>query len=116
MLEMVAKQVCEKLPSGCFDVSIGEAIQKDYISFKADAETKMTKLCGDQQLDVKQMEDIFWSQITKEAEYSMNNNFSLFGDVSIWNLDRFTKDESNIHTKPSHHALKVSESNFHVQK
>lgn len=59
--------------------------------------------------DEKSIEDMCWSMVTKDKSYAANNPVTLFNmNVDIWNLDKFTKDESNIHSKPSHRLLKVS--------
>lgn len=60
--------------------------------------------------DFSKVEDDFWNDKIKEEKiYSINNSVSLFGDeVKVWNLDKFTKDDSCIHSKPSHRFLKVS--------
>lgn len=65
---------------------------------------------AEQHLDEKAIEDTFWNKIsTEKIVYGDNNPLSLFGmTVDAWNLDKFTKDQSIIHSKPSHHLLKVS--------
>lgn len=51
-------------------------------------------------------EDEFWANIKEERIYSIRNKISLFGDKTLlWNLNDFTKDQSLIHSKPSHRYL-----------
>lgn len=106
MLEMVVTQNCESLPYGCFDVSIGESMELDFASYKTKVESESSKING---MSDGQIEDVFWAEIAKDSVYSLNNNFSLFGDtVKIWNLNQFTKDQSIIHTKENLKVRKVS--------
>lgn len=68
------------------------------------------KLFGDRNLSIKDIEDLHWQKLcTTGKQYAINNQISLFGDgVNIWNLDRFTTAESNIHGRDTHHTLQVS--------
>lgn len=90
---MCVTQTVRKFPFGCFDVLVSDPCEMTYEEFKAQAEMKATE-------NINEAEDMFWSQITKDRVYSINNSFSLFGeDTKVWNLDQFTKDESCIHLK-----------------
>lgn len=74
-----------------------------YSDYKKISEEKVVKLDAS---NSKEMENTFWAQITKGAQYSLNNKFSLFGDsCQIWNLDRFTKKESLIHSTKPHQKV-----------
>lgn len=90
------KQSGQKLSSGVYDCCPGESFQMSHKDFKSLATPAIT-------------EDEFWAKIKDERIYSVRNAISLFGDETlIWNLDIFTKDQSLIHTKPSHRHLEVS--------
>lgn len=82
IFQMCVTQSVQKLPFGCFDVVIKvEAIDE---------------------MDEDYAEDLFWKHITKQRMYAISNPMSLFGDeCNAWNLDKFTKDDSSIHSKPS---------------
>lgn len=60
---------------------------------------KNVSFFGSEELSVDAIEDMHWRMLCKtEKIYAMNNAISLFGDsVNIWNLDKFTNMESNIH-------------------
>lgn len=47
-----------------------------------------------------EIEDLFWNEkIDEPRKYAINIEDTLFGDdVEIWNLSKFTNDQSNIHT------------------
>lgn len=107
MLETCAEQIIEKLPFGCFDVFTGNVCEMKYGEFKTLAQNS-TKI---QPTNVEEVERLFWENISSTAQkktYSINNSISLFGDeTKVWNLNNFTRDESIIHSKPSHRFLKV---------
>lgn len=110
-LKMCVTQQCEKLPFGSYDIFTEGAQEMTYKDFKMLAESAAVEIFGpgDDYQNVDKFEDIFWSEIAKERIYAINISASLFGDKSsVWNLDKFTKDESCIHSKPSHRFLKVS--------
>lgn len=103
---MCITQTVKKLPFGCFDVSFDEYREMTHGEFKTLAESKATEINFE---NIDKAEDVFWNQVTKQRIYAINNPISLFGDeTKVWNLDKFTKDESCIHSKPSHRLLKVS--------
>lgn len=60
------------------------------------------------------IEDMFWNSIVgMKKKYSVGNRTSLFGDkTKLWNLNKFTSKESNIHRRITHHEYKVNESNI----
>lgn len=67
---------------------------------------------GLSQLSVDEIEKLYWDRICLQRKYAINNNMSLFGDnTTIWNLDKFTNAESNIHSTQTHHELNVSKMN-----
>lgn len=102
ILPTCVTQSVQKLPLGCFDVVNNKTEEKTHQVFKMDAEAVA-------EIHIDEAEDGFWSHVTEERVYSINTPMSLFGDeTKLWNLDKFTKDESSIHTKPSHRFLKVS--------
>lgn len=70
---------------------------------------KNVSFFGSEELSVDAIEDMHWRMLCKtEKIYAMNNAISLFGDsVNIWNLDKFTNMESNIHYAETHHGLNV---------
>lgn len=81
--------------------------QATFSQFIAESEGKERVLL---KKTVQEIEDVFWAKIeTEEKSYAMNNEISLFGnDVALWNLDRFTRAESNIHSSAPHQTLKVN--------
>lgn len=101
-------QTVEKLPFNCFEVLIKESRAMTHGEFKMHSEEKAIEMTF---TDDNEAEDLFWSQICSgERIYGINIPMTLFGnEAMVWNLDKFTKDQSNIHTKPSHRLLKVSE-------
>lgn len=105
MLERCVRQSGEEISPGVFDVmNVNDIEPITYDQFKSQA---MSAQIGSD--DVKAVEDMFWKQITKERIYSVDNQLTLFGmNVDTWNLDKFTKDQSSIHSKPSHRLLEVS--------
>lgn len=109
ILPTCVTQITEKLSLGCFDVSVGESNQINYKEFKRLAEINTIEFAN-----IENAEDTFWDNIRNDRLYAVNNPFSLFGDETmVWNLDQFTRDDSCIHSKPSHRLLKVSV--FHEQ-
>lgn len=105
VLPRCLKQVCKKISPGVFDVFFEESPETTYGAYKSKAEANEA---NERLQDEEAAEDECWAQVTKERAYATDNPISLFGDAVIWNLDNFTRDESNIHSKPSHHTLKVS--------
>lgn len=106
ILATCVTQIAEKLSLGCFDISVGESRQMNYKEFKNLAESNTIEY-----KNLQNAEDTFWNNILNDRVYAVNNAFSLFGDDTVvWNLDQFTRDDSFIHSKPSHHHLKVSAS------
>lgn len=101
---MCVKQAAQKLPRGCVDVSIANLSHSMTLSeFK---EKLRPDIDGE---NMEAIENQFWAGIMKERIYSINNLMTLFGDATkVWNLDTFTRDQSNIHSKPSHRFLKVN--------
>lgn len=61
-------------------------------------------------LSAEQIEDIYWKNITTaETHYAADNDRSLFSDeVLTWNLNKFTRKDSNIHFKQTHDMIRVS--------
>lgn len=107
---MCSTQKYSKLSLGCYELSNEQPTERTYEDFQSLAKAQTIKIFGAIEFeDVERTEDMFWSQMNIESrEYAMDNELSLFGDdVAAWNLDKFTKDESSIHTKPSHRFLKV---------
>lgn len=103
VLPRCMKQIPKRISPGVFDVQLEEYPETTYGAFKSKAKANERLHTDD-----KTAEDEFWTQATKERVYASDNPISLFEDAIIWNLDKFTKDESTIHSKPSHHTLKVS--------
>lgn len=69
---------------------------------------KLAKSTSDREFSIEEIEEQFWQTIGAETIYSLHNKISLFGDeTEQWNLDRFTKAESNIHFETTHHSVKV---------
>lgn len=103
LLDTCVPQNVIKLPMRCFDILSDVPREMTYGDLKKIAEEKEINF-----ENVNQAEDIFWTQIGEERIYSIHNPITLFGDSTIvWNLNKLTKDESNIHSKPHHRALKV---------
>lgn len=91
ILPMCITQCAQKLPFGCFDVLIEESREMTLEEFKNLATSKI--------VDINEAEDVFWRNVMEKKPYAINNPTSLFGDDTlVWNLDKFTRDESNIHT------------------
>lgn len=107
LLPTCVTQSVQKLQSNCFNVVVTQSRPMTYVDFKAISETKAIEVNF---TNFTEAEDIFWSQIcVGEKIYGINIPTTLFGDeTAVWNLDKFTKDQSNIHTKPYHRLLKVS--------
>ena len=106
VLPRCLKQTGKKICKGVHDVHLEESEEIKYGIYKSDA---LRQEEADTELDEKSIEDEFWMQIEQERYYATDNPMSLFGDAKVWNLDQFTRDESNIHSKPSHRTLKVSD-------
>lgn len=81
--------------------------------FKQQCSDSERKFFGGGSLSVDAIEDIFWAQLCKADKcYSLNNEISLFPDsLHIWNLNRLTDAESNLHGKRTHHFIDVSNEN-----
>lgn len=104
ILTTCVTQTIKKLPFGCFDVFNSNSCEMTHGEFKALSSS------SEIDFDIETFEDTFWRQVTEERIYAINNPITLFGDgTKVWNLDKFTKDESKIHSKPSHRLLRVSE-------
>lgn len=105
ILSYCVKQKVNKFDANSFEVFLSDKIEMEFHEFK--------KLSEGEVYNEKDAEDVFWNNITKEKLYSINNTFSLFSEeTKVWNLNNFTKDDSLIHTKPSHQSLKVSTTRF----
>lgn len=102
-------QTVEKLSKNCFCVSTSDLESMTYGKFKAILEAKAADIHFE---NVIEAEEKFWDQLrcgSNKMLYGINIPTTLFGkEAIVWNLDKFTKDESNIHSKPSHRLLKVS--------
>lgn len=60
-------------------------------------------------MSIDEIEKLHWAQIQTEKKYSISNSISLFGnDVMLWNLNKFTKIESNLHLTKPHYESNVS--------
>lgn len=98
----VEMQIAEKNLGDAFNL-IEEQSGLTYGAFKEVAMQKQNELCvSEMPIDV--IEELHWHNM---RQYSTNNRMSLFGDIKIWNLDRMTKSESNIHATQTHHNLNV---------
>lgn len=105
-LQTVVNQSATKLPGGAFNLSF-TYLQMSYDEFEETAKAKELEL-GLSGMSIDEIENAHWRHICSPRNYSIDNNISLFGDVQIWNLDQFTKTESNIHSTRTHHTLEVS--------
>lgn len=106
ILQTVVKQSAEELLGGAFNL-LTEHSQMNYGGFEEAAKAKEMEL-GLPGMSIDEMENAHWLHICSPRDYSIDNNISLFGNVQIWNLDRLTKTESNIHSTQTHHTLDVS--------
>lgn len=100
-------QTVAKLSKNCFDVLIKETTAMTYGEFKSASEAKAAGIHFNNE---NEAEDNFWGQLGSglNIPYGRDIPKSLFGDETImWNLNKFTKSQSNIHTTPSHQLLKV---------
>lgn len=80
-------------------------------------EIELFGLCGLSGMYVNEIESMHWSRISNERKYSISNNTSLFGDdVVCWNLNKFTRAESNLHSTRPHYELNVSMSRSSIRK
>lgn len=105
-------QTCEKLMYGAFNLSV-EHSEMRFEEFEETSKQKENELFGLNGMSIDDIENMHWSQICTERKYSINNNMSLFGDcVKIWNINKFTKSESNIHATQPHYGLDVSANEF----
>lgn len=96
------------MPYGAFSLST-EIEQMPYCEFKKITKEKESELFGDREFKIEEIEDLHWQKISEEKMYAIDNPISLFGNETVvWNLDRLTKLESNIHFKRTHHELDVS--------
>lgn len=56
------------------------------------------------EMSIDEIEEAHWAKICTEKKYAISNNLSLFDDrVKLWNLNSFTKAESNIHWARPHY-------------
>lgn len=103
----VTKKV-SKLPKNCFDILIKETTSMTYGKFKRVSEAMAAGMPVFN--DEKEAEDGFWQTLASanDMPYAINVPTSLFGnDTIVWNLNNFTRSDSNIHSTPSHQLLKV---------
>lgn len=109
MLESVVGQKCEKLLFGGLDLSANAVSPMAYKDFRKMCTSQETEFFQSGAETNEQIEDLFWiNSCTSEKKYAINNPMSLFEkDVLLWNLDQFTKDQSNIHSTQTHHSLNV---------
>lgn len=109
VLPTCVTQTVVKLSKNCFDVLTSDTESMTYGEFKTISEAKAADLHFE---NTNEAEEKFWEHIRSgrnEMLYGINIPTTLFGnEAMVWNLDKFTKDESNIHSKPSHRLLKVS--------
>lgn len=110
ILSSIVKQKPKKLALGGFDLLPSAFKLMSFENFVKFSEQKKKKLFGTRSLSIEEIENLHWEKLCSvEKCYSLNNSMSLFGDdVNVWNLDRFTKSESNIHGSQTHHTLDVS--------
>lgn len=54
-------------------------------------------------LSIEGIEDMYWARICNgEKKFAINNPISLFGEFSVWNLNRFTEKDSVKHARSQH--------------
>lgn len=108
-LATVIEQKSHKLMLGGFEVAPSTETSMTYRDFAQISQQKDEEFSS---LSIEQIEDMVWEKMEDyemNKSYAINNEISLFGDdTCVWNLDRFTKSESNIHTTKTHHSQKVS--------
>lgn len=82
--------------TNCANLRYDDQPQMTYAKFSMLAKKAENKFEGK---TIEQMEDLFWLGLGEtEALYGMNNEFSLFPeDCTMWNLGKFTQNESLIH-------------------
>lgn len=111
MLTTILKQKATKLKHGGFDLSLdpSKPLAMTFGEYAKMSVSNEKKWFGKNR-SLANIEDQHWLKLCKTNKlYAMNNQISLFGDdVTTWNLDRFTKAESNIHGNQTHHTLDVS--------
>lgn len=109
VLATVLKQKGTKMLEGAFMFST-ESEQLTYLEFQKMAREKEKELIAGRDLSLREIENLHWQNMCEtERKYAVNNAISLFGEGTIaWNLDKFTKVDSNIHFKKTHHEMDVS--------
>lgn len=85
-------------------------IKMTYEDFLKKAKNMEAELLGRGEHSISDIEDITWNTMcTTEKPYGTENVGTLFADdVTMWNLDRFTIHQSNIHGRQTHHNSIVS--------
>lgn len=80
----------------CVNLRYSDEPEMTYVEFSELAKKTEAKF---ERKTIEQMEDRFWIGLgDTEALYAMDNEFSLFpDDCTVWNLSKFTQNESLIH-------------------
>lgn len=95
-------QSTSKLQLGGFNLTTNEIESMSYNEYVNYANGEMNKYFSDHQPSIDEIENLYWKKILSGTKYANNNDMSLFGDdVYVWNLNRFTSKESNIHSTPN---------------
>lgn len=107
VLSTVVSQKASKLLGGAFNLTT-EHSSMTYGAFEKLSKENEIELFGANAPSIDEMESLYWSKIADEKLYAISNSISLFGDCESWNLNSFTKAESNIHSTQPHYLLDVS--------
>lgn len=110
ILNNVMKQKGSAIGKGVVDVNSKKSVNMRFDDFAKNAEELKTKLLGEGRVTIPEIENITWrTMCTTAKSYATENEGTLFNDdVGLWNLDRFTNQQSNIHSKNTHHTSVVS--------
>lgn len=106
ILKEVGTQVRQNLLLGGQEVFFNKFEEIPFAEFAKNSTAKDSAF-SDKPLE--DMEDTFWdSGINDLRKYAVNVDLSLFSDnVDIWNLNKFTNVESNIHATPYYRSVRT---------
>lgn len=92
---------------GGYQLHIEQIDNMSYALFKEQALQKEQTLSSK---TLNEIEDLFWKEpLSATRIYSVDNEFSLFGDKLLtWNMNEFSRKDSEIHGEAPHYNLQVS--------
>lgn len=108
-------QSFEKLLLGGYEMSYEKNQDISYQEFRSRTSSE-----NYDNKSLNEIENSFWETLSTEHRlYSIDNQLSLFsGDVEVWNLNQFTKYQSNIQFTQTVYtfARELASFSFHVQQ